>query len=142
LPINGIISKFDFVPSQKISPVMPVYRYNFKVTSESHDILANYVASSVQWHKCYGTLRPRGNAKKPKTPDEMTVEEGLCDSSLSGDESIISYSERTLRCQVNPQTKQEKHHMEFQGEPDYVKRSKGESFEDENFDFGYDSNLE
>jgi hypothetical protein len=32
--------------------------------------------------------------------------------------------------------------MEFQGEPDYVKRSKGESFEDENFDFGYDSNLE
>jgi len=29
------------------------------------------VASSVQWHKWFGTLRPRGNTKKPKTPDEM-----------------------------------------------------------------------
>jgi hypothetical protein len=50
---------------------MPVFQYNSKVTSESHDILANYVASSVSWHKCYGTLRPRGNTKKPKSPDDM-----------------------------------------------------------------------
>jgi hypothetical protein len=50
---------------------MPVYWHNSKVTSESHDMLANYIASLVQWHKCYGTLRPRGNTKKPKAPEDM-----------------------------------------------------------------------
>jgi len=50
---------------------MPVYWHNSKVTSESHDMLANYIASLVQWHKCSGTLRPRGNTKKPKAPEDM-----------------------------------------------------------------------
>jgi hypothetical protein len=67
---------------------MLVYRFNSKVTSESYDILANYVPSLVQWHKCYETLRPRGNSKKPKTPDEMIAKDRLCDSSFSDDESI------------------------------------------------------
>ena len=58
---------------------MPVYQYNSKVTSESHDILANYVASQFQWHRCYGTLRPRGNSKKPKTPEEMFSKTGIPD---------------------------------------------------------------
>jgi hypothetical protein len=111
---------------------MPVCRYNSKVSTESHDILANYVASSVQWHKCYGTLRPRGNTKKPKNPEEMIAKSGLCDSSFSDDDLDVSFSARTLRCHVNPQTKQEKHQMAFQEEPDAVKRSKAESFVDEN----------
>jgi hypothetical protein len=52
---------------KKISQIKPSYKYNSKVNSESVDILANYVASSVQWHKCYGTLRARGNTKKAST---------------------------------------------------------------------------
>jgi hypothetical protein len=63
---------------------MPVFQYNSKVTSESHDILANYVASSVLWHKCYGTLRPRGNTKKPKSPDDMFAKTGIPDAGDDG----------------------------------------------------------
>jgi hypothetical protein len=63
---------------------MPVFRYNSKVTSESHDILANYVASSVSWHKCYGTLRPRGNTKKPKSPDDTFAKTGIPDAGDDG----------------------------------------------------------
>jgi hypothetical protein len=68
---------FGFIPARKISHVMPVYQYNSRVTSESHDIFANYVASSFTWHKCYGTLRPRGNTKKPKLPEEMFAKTGI-----------------------------------------------------------------
>jgi hypothetical protein len=63
---------------------MPVIQYNSKVTSESHDILANYVASSVSWHKCYGTLRPRGNTKKPKLLDDMFAKTGIPDAEDNG----------------------------------------------------------
>jgi len=37
------------------------------------------VASSVQWFKCFGTFRPKGNTKKPKNsrrndkPDQSFV---------------------------------------------------------------------
>jgi hypothetical protein len=58
--------------------------HNSKVTSESHDILASYVASSVSWHKCYGTLRPRGNTKKPKSPDDMFAKTGIPDAENDG----------------------------------------------------------
>jgi hypothetical protein len=75
---------FAFIPSRKISHVIPVFQYNSKVTSESHDILANYVASSVSWHKCYGTLRPRENTKKPKSPDDMFARTGIPDAENDG----------------------------------------------------------
>jgi hypothetical protein len=50
--------------------------------------LANYIASSFQWHKCYEALRPQGNAKKPKTPEDMNAKSGICYSSGS-DDSIV-----------------------------------------------------
>ena len=80
LTFQGIVSKFVFVPSKKISQVMPVYKYNSHVSTQSHDILANYMASSVQGYKCYGSLRPRGNTKKPKTPEDMVARSQLWDS--------------------------------------------------------------
>jgi predicted nucleic acid-binding Zn ribbon protein len=43
---------------------MPVFQYNSSACSQSYDILANYVASSVQWYKCFGTLRPRRKHKE------------------------------------------------------------------------------
>jgi hypothetical protein len=46
--------------------------------------LANYVASSVSWHKCYGTLRPRGNTKKPKLPDGMFAKTDIPDAENDG----------------------------------------------------------
>jgi hypothetical protein len=68
---------------------MPVYWHNSKVTSESHDMLANYIASLVQWHKCYGMLRPRGNTKQPKAPEGMIAKSGICDSSGSDDSEVV-----------------------------------------------------
>ena len=77
---------------------MPVYKYNSHVSTQSHDILANYVESSVQWYKCYGTLRPRGNTKKPKTLDKMIARSKLKDSDYSDDSSDVTFSDRSLRC--------------------------------------------
>jgi hypothetical protein len=98
---------------------MPVYQYNSKVTSESHDILANYVASSVSWHKCYGTLRPRGNTKKPKSLGDMFAKTGIPDAENdgSGDSdsdflgSCAGWTEngRTLRKHTPKAIKKEKH---------------------------------
>ena len=97
LTFQGIVSKFVFVSSKNISQVMPVYKYNSHVSTQSHDILANYMVSSVQWYKCYGTLRPRGNTKKPKTPEDMVARLPLQDSDYSDDGSETTFSNRTLR---------------------------------------------
>jgi len=97
MTFQGIVTKFHFVSSRKISQIMPVFKYNSSVSTQSHDILANYVASSVQWYKCFGTLRPRGNTKKPKTPDEMIARSKLKDSDYSVDGSDVTFSDRSLR---------------------------------------------
>jgi hypothetical protein len=98
---------------------MPVYQYNSKVTSESHDILANHLASSFLWHKCYGTLRPRGNTKKPKSPDEMFAKTGIPDTEIDGsgdsDSDFLgscggwTENDRTLRKHTPKAIKKEKH---------------------------------
>jgi len=95
---QGIVTKFDFVSPRKISQILPVFKYNSSVSTQSHDILANYVASSIQWHKFFGTLRPRGNTKKPKTPDEIVASLQLKDSDYSDDGSNVTFSDRSLRC--------------------------------------------
>jgi hypothetical protein len=98
MTFQGIVAKFDFVSPRKNSQILPVFKYNSSVSTQSHDILANYVASSVQWHKCFGTLRPRGNTMKPKTPDEMISRMQLKDSDYSDDGSDVTFSNRSLRC--------------------------------------------
>ena len=75
-----------------------MFKYNSSVSTQSHDILANYVAYSVQWYNCFGTFRPRGNTKKPKTLDEMIVRSKLKDSDYSDDGSDVTFSNRSLRC--------------------------------------------
>jgi hypothetical protein len=90
IPKNDINKLFGFISSRKISHIVPLYQYNSRVTSESHDILANYVASSFTWHKCYGTLRPRGNTKKPKSPEEMFAKTGIPDPETDGSDDSDS----------------------------------------------------
>ena len=96
MTFQGIVAKFDFVSPRKISQILPVFKYNSSVSTQSHDILADYVASSVQWHNSFGTLRPRGNTKKPKTPDEMISRMQLKNSDYSDDGSDVTFS--GLRC--------------------------------------------
>jgi hypothetical protein len=130
---------------------MPVYQYNSKVTSESHDILANYVASSFQWHKCYGTLRPRGNTKKPKLPEEMFAKTGIPDPETDGSDDTDSefqgsggyaLNDRTLRKHIFKEIKLEKHQREETVSASPAKRAKSEPIEIDDFDFDGEDNTE
>jgi hypothetical protein len=122
---------------------MPVYQYNSRVTSESHDIFANYVASSFTWHKCYGTLRPRGNTKKPKLPEEMFAKTGIPDPETDGSDDTDSdfqgsggytLNDRTLRKHVFKEIKQEKHQRDKTLGASPAKRAKSEPIEIDDFD--------
>jgi len=139
MTFQGIVAKFDFVSPRKISQILPVFKYNSSVSTQSHDILANYVASSVQWHKCYGTLRPRGNTKKPKTPDEMISRTQLKDSDYSDDGSDVTVSDRSLRRHKTQEPKQEKHQMTSRQDSASAKRLKNDSFEYVDFTVDYES---
>jgi len=142
MTFQGIVAKFNFVSSRKISQIMPVFQYSSSVSTQSYDILANYVASSVQWHKCFGTLRPRGNTKKPKTLDEMIARLKLKDSDYSDDGSDVTFSDRSLRCHKKKDTKQEKHQMTSRQDSGSAKRLKNKPFEAEDFTLNYVSPLE
>jgi hypothetical protein len=119
-----------------------VFKYNSNVSTQSHEILANYVISSVQWYKCFGTLRPRGNTKKPKTPEKMIARSKLKDSDCSDDGSDAFFSDRSLRCHKKQDTKQEKHQMTSRQGSGSAKRLKNKLFEVQDFTLNYDSPLE
>ena len=142
---NDINRLFAFIPARKISQVMPVFRYNSKVTSESHDILANYVASSVSWHKCYGTLRPRGNTKKPKSPDDMFAKTGIPDAGDDGsgdsDSEFVgscagwTENDRTLRKHTPRAKKQGKHQRDETMDISPSKKTRNDPIDVDDFDF-------
>jgi hypothetical protein len=128
---------FAFNPARKRSHIMIVYQYNSKVTSESHDILANYVASSFTWDKYYGTLRPRGNNKKPKSPEEMFAKTGIPDLETDGSDDTDSeflgsggytLNDRTLRKHVPKDIKQEKQKRDEKVSVPPAKKAKSELF--------------
>ena len=139
---QGIVATFDLVSPRKISQILPVFQYNSSVSSQSHDILANYVASSVQWYKHYGTLRPRGNTKKYRTPDEMISKTQLRDSDYSDDGSDFTVGDKSSRRHRTHEPKQEKHQMTSRQESASAKRLKNESFEVVDFTVNYESPLE
>ena len=135
----GIVATFDLVSPRKISQILPVFAYNSSISTQSHDILANYVASSVQWYKCYGTLRPRGNTKKYRTPDEMISKTQLKDSDYSDDGSDFTGGNRSSRRHKTHEPKQEKHQMTSRQESASAKRSKNDSFDNVDFSVNYES---
>ena len=136
---QGIVATFDLVSPRKISQILPVFAYNSSISTQSHDILANYVASSVQWYKCYGTLRPRGNTKKYKTPDEMISKTQLKDSDYSDDGSDFTVGDKSSRRHKTHEPKQEKHQMTSRQEYASAKRSKNDSFDNVDFSVNYES---
>jgi hypothetical protein len=136
---QGIVATFDLVSPRKISQILPVFQYNSSISNQSHDILANYVASSVQWYKCYGTLRPRGNTKKYKTPDEMISKTQLKDSDYSDDGSDFTVGDRSSRRHKTHEPKQEKHQMTSRQDSATAKKSKNDSFEYVDFSVNYES---
>jgi len=143
---------FWFISSRKISHVMPVYQYNSRVTSESHDILVNYVASSFTWHKCYGALRPRGNTKKPKSPEEMFAKTGIPDPETDGSDDTGSEllgscagwtpNDRSLRKHEPKDIKQEKHQRDETLGASPAKRAKSDPIEIDDFYLNDEDNIE
>ncbi len=130
---------------------MPVYQCNSRVTSESHDILAIYVASSFTWHKCYGTLRPRGNTKKPKLHEEMFAKTGIPDPETDGSDDTDSEflgscgwtpNDRTLRKHANKDIKQEKHQRDETLGASPATRAKSDLIEIDDFDLDDEDNIE
>jgi len=124
-----IVDTFSSVNSDKISVVTFLIKYHSKVTAESSDVMANFVASSVNWCKVYGTLRPRGNvglktkamAKQQQVPTMKALEE-LIDISSSEDddeEEECSEYEKITDENFNPSDRTLRKHTpvkEFQGQ--------------------------
>jgi len=109
------------------------------------------VVSQFQWHKCYGTLRPRGNTKKPKMPYEMFAKTGIPDPETDCSDDTDSEfqgsggytpNDRTLRKHVFKEIKQEKHQREERVSASPAKRAKSEPFEVGDFDFDGEDNME
>jgi len=127
MTFQGIVAKFDFVSPRKNSQILPVFKYSSCVSTQSHDILAN---------SCYGTLRLRGNTKKPKTPDEMISRMQLKDSNYSDDGSDVTVSNRSLR---GHRPKPENHQVTSRQDFASAKRLKNDSFEYMDFSVDYES---
>ena len=130
---------------------MTAYQYNSRVTSESHDILANYVVSSFTWHKCFGTLRPRGNTKKPKSPEEMFAKTGIPDPETDGSDDTdrdfqgsggYTPNDRTLRKHAFKEIKQEKHQRDETLNASPAKRAMSDPIEIDDFDLTDEDNIE
>jgi hypothetical protein len=110
------------------------------------------VASSFTWHKCYRTLRPRGNTKKPKSPEEMLAKTGIPDPETDGsDDSDSEFlgscagwtpNDRSLRKHVPKDMKQEKHQRDMTLGASPAKRAKSDPIEIDDFDLDDGENIE
>jgi hypothetical protein len=58
---NGLLT-------DKLSSVKLAFGYSDEKLNQNVEVMANYVASGVQWHHSYGTMRYRGNVSKNKGP--------------------------------------------------------------------------
>jgi hypothetical protein len=50
----------------KLSRVKLAFTYSDKKINQTVEVMANYVASGVQWYTSYGTMHYRGNVTKNK----------------------------------------------------------------------------
>jgi hypothetical protein len=87
---------------KKISQIKPLYNYNSKVNSETDDILANYVASSFQWHKCYGKIHARGNTKKDSATHAQKSSQFHASSDSDDFDVVMWWSMKGARCHDAP----------------------------------------
>jgi hypothetical protein len=110
------------------------------------------VASSFTWHKCFGTLRPRGSTKKPKSPEEMFAKTGIPDPESDGSHDSDSEflgscagwtpNDRTLRKHVPKDIKQEKHQRDETLGASPAKRAKSDPIEIYDFYLDDGDNIE
>jgi hypothetical protein len=98
---NGILSG-------KLSSVKLAFAYRDRNINQNVEVMANYVASGVQWYTSYGMMRCRGNvtknkvAKGKKTAQSESESDALeVEQDQSNPYMNFEPSERTLRVHTN-----------------------------------------
>jgi hypothetical protein len=99
------------LPTDKLSTVKLAFSYTDKNMNQNVEVMANYVASGVQWHQSYGMMRYRGNVPKNKGPQrkkststpQSANESEASEAEKNKSNPYLNYepSERTLRAHVS-----------------------------------------
>jgi hypothetical protein len=95
MTFQGIVLNIILFPQEKFHKLWQCFSITLVL---AHKVVTFWL---IMWHlqfKCFGTLRPRGNTKKPKTLDEMIARSKLKDSDYSDNGSDVTFSDRSLRC--------------------------------------------
>ena len=98
------------LPTEKLSMVKLAFSYTDNSLNQNVEVLSNYVASGVQWHQSYGTMRYKGNVSKNKGPQrkkststpQSESESEASEAEKNKSDPYLNYepSERTLRAHV------------------------------------------
>jgi hypothetical protein len=96
------------LPNEKLSRVKLAFTYSDEKLNQNVKVMANYVASGVQWYTSYGMMHYRGNvgknkiAKGKKTP-QSSSESDASEAEKDKGNPYTNYeaSDRTLRVHTN-----------------------------------------
>jgi hypothetical protein len=98
------------LPTEKLSRVRLAFSYTDEKLNQNVEVMANYVASGVQWHQSFGMMHYRGNVGKNKGPQrkkststpQSASESEASEAEKNKREPYLHYepSERTLRAHV------------------------------------------
>ncbi len=124
------------ISSGKLSRVKLAFAYHDKNINQNVEVMANYVASLVQWCTSYGTMHYRGKVTKNKVAKGKKTPQSVSESDASEVEQDQSNpymnfeaSERTLRVHTNKDR-----HDDTKQEQFYTKKIKvGHDLGDETF---------
>ncbi len=96
------------LPIEKLSRVKLSFGYSDEKLNQNVEVMANYVASGVQWYQSYGTMHYRGNVSKNKGAKEKKTPQSASESDVSEAEkdkgnpyTNFEASDRTLRVHTN-----------------------------------------
>jgi hypothetical protein len=103
------------LPTEKLSRDKLAFGYSDKKLNQNVEVVANCVASGVQWHRSYGTMRYRGNVSKNKGAKGIKTPTSASESDASEVEkdkgnpyTNFEATDRTLRVHTNKGRRSEK----------------------------------
>lgn len=85
---DHVTTLFREIESDQISQVTLLYEFPNRVTGEIYEVMANIVASNMQWTRKFGLSRFRGNTNKNKalSPEDAVVLDDTSFSDYGSDE--------------------------------------------------------
>ena len=130
------------ISSGKLLRVKLAFAYRDTNINQNVEVMANYVASGVQWYTSYGTMRYRGNVTKNKVAKSKKTPQSESESDASEAEQDTSNpymnfepSERTLRVHTNKGRRDDTKQEQFPTKKIKVRHELGEEtffMDDEN----------